>query len=389
MVASFRGQRAPASAHPSTLERVFREKGVSILVVGKGKVGTELLEQIRAQRTELERDHDVVVRVVGVADRRGALLDEAGVDLDRWREELAAAPAGGPLDARSAPELLDRLSLLPRPVLVDVTAAEGMEEVYAQAFRRGIDVVSSNKRPLAVAPRALDALRQERRAHHRHHRYDAAVGASLPVIGTLRRLVQGGDRVKEVVGSLSGTLGYVCTEIARGVPLSLAVRWAIGLGYAETDPRADLSGEDTARKALILARELGANLALEEVRVEPFVPQPLLVPGGPDALIASLRAHDATIAAEVERLAREGSVLRYLARIVAGPDGRFSVSAGPVAVPASEPAARLVGVEAMVAFTTARHSERPLVVQGAGVGAASTAGTVIADVFRGVGTGAR
>jgi homoserine dehydrogenase len=274
-------------------------------------------------------------------------------------------------------------------VLVDLTAADGMEEVYCQAFRRGIDVVSSNKRPLAVAPRALDGLRQERRAHHRHYHYDAAVGASLPVIGTLRRLVQGGDRVQEVEGSLSGTLGYVASELARGVPLSLAVRWAIGLGHAEADPCDDLSGLDTARKALILARELGAHLALEEVAVEPFVPTALLVPGGPDALVSALRAHDPIVAAEVERLGKEGKVLRYLARIAAGPDGRFTVSVGPVAVPASAAAARLVGVEAMVAFTTARHSEHPLVVQGAGVGPASTAGTIIADVFRGVGAGAR
>jgi homoserine O-acetyltransferase len=389
MVAEFRGSPAPATPRPSTLEGVFREKGISLLVVGKGKVGTELLEQLRVQRAELERDHDVVVRVVGLADRHGALLDEAGLDLDRWRDLLAAAPPLGPLDARTAPALLDRLARLPRPVLLDVTAADGMDEVYAQAFRRGIDVVSSNKRPLAVPPRALDALRQERRAHQRHHRYDAAVGASLPVIGTLRRIVRGGDRVLEVVGALSGTLGYVSSELTRGVPLSLAVRWAIGLGHAEEDPRDDLSGLDTARKALILARELGAQLALEDVRVEPFLPAELLVPGGPEPLIAALRAHDAAMAAEVERWAREGKVLRYLARIAAGQDGRFTVNAGPRALPAGEPAARLVGVEAMVAFTTARHSEHPLLVQGAGVGAASTAGTLIADVFRGVGAGAR
>ncbi|MFO0580814.1 MAG: homoserine O-acetyltransferase [Anaeromyxobacter sp.] len=387
MVVEFRG--LPAGHGPGAAEQAFREKGVALLVVGKGKVGAEVLEQLRVMRGELERDHDVALRVVGLADRHGAVLAPEGVDLDRWREVLAAAPATGPLDARTAPALLDRLAGLPRPVLVDVTAADGMDEVYAQAFRRGIDVVSSNKRPLSVEPRALDAFRQERRAHHRHLHYDAAVGASLPVIGTLRRLVQGGDRVVAVEGALSGTLGYVTGELARGVPLSLAVRWAIGLGHAEADPRDDLSGRDTARKALILARELGARLALEDVRVEPFVPPGLLVEGGADALIAALRGHDHAMAERVAALAREGRVLRYLARITTAPDGRVFVSAGPVAVEAAEPAARLVGVEALVAFTTARHTERPLVVQGAGVGAASTAGTVIADVLRGIGAGAR
>jgi homoserine O-acetyltransferase len=390
MVADFRGRARPVGAPSPEVEQVWAEKGVALLVLGKGKVGAELLEQVRAQRTELERDYDALLRVVGVADRRGTAFDEGGIALDAWREALAMAPATGPITPETAPPVLDRLARLPRPVLVDLTGADRMDEVYAQAFRRGIDVVGANKRPLAVAPRALEELRALRRQHHRHHHYDAAVGASLPVIGTLRRLVRSGDRVKRVEGALSGTLGYLATELARGVPLSLATRWAIGLGHCEEDPRDDLSGLDSARKALILARELGASLALEEVSVAPFVPPALLAPGTPDALIAALRAHDDAMAARVERLGREGKVLRYLARSEERPDGRFTVSVGPAEVEATEVAARLVGVEAYVAFTTARHAERPLVVQGQGVGGAQTAGTVLAEIFRAaVGGGAR
>jgi homoserine dehydrogenase len=265
---------------------------------------------------------------------------------------------------------------------VDLTAADGMEDVYEQAFRRGVHVVASNKRPLAVSQRRLDQLRMARRQRHVHHHYDSAVGASLPVIGTLRRLVRSGDRVRLVEGSLSGTLGYLCTEISRGVPLSLATRWAMGLGYCEGDPRDDLSGLDAARKALILARELGGHVALEDVRVEPFVPRDLLAPGSPEELIAALRREDGTVAAEVRRLASGGTVPRYLARIAVAPDGKVDVAVGPRAVGTTHPAARLVGVEAFVAFTTARHAERPLVVQGAGVGAAHTAGSVVAEIFR-------
>jgi homoserine dehydrogenase len=289
-------------------------------------------------------------------------LSSDASDLDGWREALAAAPATGPVTPASAPALLDRLARLPRPILVDLTAADGMEEVYAQAFRRGIDVVGANKRPLAVAPRALDELRALRRQHHRHHHYDAAVGASLPVLGTLRRVVRSGDRLKRVEGALSGTLGFLATELARGVPLSLATRWAIGLGYCEEDPRDDLSGLDTARKALILARELGASLALEDVKVEPFVPPRALAPGTPEELLAALRSVDEEMAARVERLRGEGKVLRYLARLEERSDGGLAVSVGPVEVDGGELPARLVGVEAYVAFTTARHAGRPLVV---------------------------
>jgi len=373
---------AAAAAGEAAIDRLYAEQGVSLLVLGKGKVGAELLEQIRTQRTELERDYDTVLRVVGIADRRGAAFDEDGLELGRWRELLAEAPATGPVDAATAPALLDRLARLPRPVLVDLTAADGMEDVYEQAFRRGIHVVASNKRPLAVAPRRLDQLKQVRRQHHTHYHYDTAVGASLPVIGTLRRLVRSGDRVRLVEGSVSGTLGYLCSELVRGVPLSLGTRWAMGLGYCEADPRDDLSGLDTARKALILARELGAQVALEDVRVEPFVSREVLAPGTPDDLITALRREDAVLAAEVRRLGEQGTVPRYLARIEVTGEGKVAVSVGPRAVGPTHPAARLQGVEAFVAFTTARHSERPLVVQGAGVGGASTAGGVLAELFR-------
>ncbi len=390
MVCDFRGRARPARgrgaaaapAGEAAIDKVYAEQGVSLLVLGKGKVGSELLEQVRTQRTELERDYDTVLRVVGVADRRGTAFDEDGLELSRWRELLAAAPASGPVDAATAPALLDRLARLPRPVLVDLTAADGMEDVYEQAFRRGIHVVASNKRPLAISPRRIDQLRLIRRQHHTHYHYDTAVGASLPVIGTLRRLVRSGDRVKLVEGSVSGTLGYLCSELVRGVPLSLATRWAMGLGYCEADPRDDLSGLDTARKALILARELGAQVALEDVKVEPFVARELLGPGSPDDLIASLRREDGALAAEVRRLGERGTVPRYLARIAVAGDGKVEVSVGPRAVDPTHPAARLVGVEAFVAFTTARHAERPLLVQGAGVGGANTAGGVLAEIFR-------
>jgi homoserine dehydrogenase len=321
----------------------------------------------------------VVLRLAGVADRRATLLDEAGVDLAAWRERLAAAPESGPFDAAAAPAVLDRLARLPRPILVDLTNAEGMEEVYEQAFRRGIDVVGSNKLPLAVPGRRLLALREARRQTHRSFAYDTSVGASLPVLDTLRKLVQAGDRVHRIEGALSGTVGYLCAELQKGVPLSMAVRWAVGLGYAELDARDDLGGLESARKAVVLAREAGLALELAEVRLTPFVPAELL---GPEALIASLRRHDAALAAQVERLKGEGRVLRYLTTIVATGDGRADVTVAPAELDARHPAANLSGVEAFVAFTTERHAERPLVVQGTCVGGPLAAGGILGEILR-------
>jgi len=382
LVAEFRGSAPVRVASGEPLARGYRERGISLLVAGKGKVGGELLAQLHAQRTELEQDYDVVLRVVGIADRRAALVAEEGIELEGWRAQLAAAPATGPLDARTAPALLDRLARLPRPVLVDVTADEAMAEIYEQAFRRGIDVVSSNKRPLAGPARRWEAVREARRRERRHWHYDASVGASLPVLATLRRILRSGDRIVRVEGSLSGTLGFLAGEVQRGTPLSLALRWAMGLGYTEADARDDLSGVDTARKAVILAREMGVGIEPDDVKVEPFLPGVSGLPADPDALLHALRPHDEAVAARIDALRREGKVLRYLARIGPGPERGLSVQVGPEAVDAELPAARLVGVEAYVAFTTVRHADRPLTVQGSGVGGASTAGALLAEIFR-------
>ncbi|WP_176064505.1 homoserine O-acetyltransferase MetX [Anaeromyxobacter diazotrophicus] len=392
-VAEFRG-RAPARRAPiRSPSRPAVEGGerpeVSLFVLGKGKVGGELLDQIARQLPTLERDYDVALRVVGLADRRRTLVDEGGVDLARWRELLAAAPETGPFGPATARPALERLARAALPVLVDVTAADGMEQVYAEAFRRGVHVVGANKRPLVVPWGAREALVAGRRQAHRHWRYETTVGASLPVLDTLRGLVRAGDRVRRVEGSLSGTLGFVTSELTKGFPLSLVVRWARELGHTEEDPRDDLSGLDAARKAVILARELGVAAEVADVAVEPLVPREALPGGSLQELYEGLRRHDAGFAARCAALRDRGLVLRYVARLDLSGD-RPALSVGPVEVPASHRAASLQGVEAYVAFTTDRHADLPLLVQGAGVGGALTAGGLLSEIFEvAAGHGAR
>jgi aspartokinase/homoserine dehydrogenase 1 len=154
-------------------------------------------------------------------------------------------------------QLLDRLSRRPVPVLVDCTAADGMETLYLEAFRRGIHVVAANKKPLALPLERRAAVSEVARRHFRAWHYETTVGAGLPVIETLRNLVATGDVVERIDGSLSGTLGFLCQEVMAGSPLSVAVRSARDRGYTEPHPRDDLSGLDVARKALILARYHG------------------------------------------------------------------------------------------------------------------------------------
>jgi len=362
---------------------------VSIAVLGKGKVGSELLEQIGRQRSALQRDYDIALRVVSISDRQHSLFLEDGVELGGWRETLAASETTGPFAPPLSTKVLSRLARLSFPVLVDVTAADGMEAVYEEAFRQGVHVVTSNKRPLAVPFPARESLMGVRRQSHRQYRYETTVGASLPVLDTLADLVRTGDRVHEIEGSLSGTLGFVTSEVMKGFPLSLAVRWARELGYTEADPRDDLSGRDAARKAVILARELGLKVDMEDVGVEPLLPANALVPGTLQELYGRLRSHDDAFSARTALLRAKGKALRYLVRIVPDPT-RPVLKVGPVEVSATHRAAGLQGVEAYVTFTTDRHYELPLVVQGAGVGGSLTAGGVLAEICRlAAGRGAR
>lgn len=350
---------------------------VNLLVLGKGTVGRELLAQIASQQQELVATQDVIIKLTALVDSRRAVFDPAGIAPDEWSARLDALPS------RPAPPdilpLLDRLRRLPVPILVDCTA-EDTTDLYEAALQRGIHVVGANKRPLAATWSRRQELMDLSRRRHRRWEYETTVGASLPVIDTLKSLVRTGDRIVRIEGSFSGTLGFLAGELSRGVPLSQAVRDARARGYTEPHPRDDLSGLDVARKALILARELGLALDLDQVTVEPFAPPEALEHADLERFFAALAGLDADVAARIDRMRRAGRVLRYLA--VIDPAATPQVRVGPVEVEPDHPAARLRGTEAFVAFTTDRHRDYPLLVQGAGAGGAVTAAGVLTDILK-------
>jgi len=353
---------------------------ISVLLLGKGVVGTSLLKQIDRQNQALGREHDVQVRLVGLGSSRGTLFAAEGLP-----PEEAVALLQKALDDRKAIDdvstLFGQLSRLPNPVLVDCSAAAGMEKLYRAAFAHGINVVSANKQPLALPQAERFALLAEARRHFRAYHYETTVGAALPVIETLKNLVRTGDHVVTIEGAFSGTLGFLCDRLAQGDPLSVAVRKAKDLGYTEPHPRDDLSGLDVARKAIILARELGLQVDLSDVVLEPFVPAEHLRENDPEKFLQSLTELDAAVAARVATCKAHGRFLRYLARITPGDNGS-QVLVGPVEVEGNHPAASLRGAEAFVAFYTERYREYPLVVRGAGAGGDVTAAGVLADILR-------
>ncbi|MDP1579670.1 MAG: bifunctional aspartate kinase/homoserine dehydrogenase I [Candidatus Didemnitutus sp.] len=349
---------------------------LNVLLLGKGIVGGSLLKQLAAHGTDLRAHHDVNVRLVGLAGSRGGVFEARG-----FTPEKAVELLGATQEPRGVHDLLAELARLPNPVLVDCTASAGMEQVYIAAFALGINVVSANKQPLALPWAQREELHASARRTYRVYLYETTVGAALPVIETLKNLVRTGDQVVRIEGAFSGTLGYLCEQLTAEVPLSVAVRRAKELGYTEPHPRDDLSGLDVARKALILARELGLALDLGDVALEPFVPAGFLQEDDPEAFLQKLSTADATLAARVAEMRASGQLLRYLARIEIN-GGAAKVSVAPVGVDAAHPAGPLRGAEAFVAFHTERYREYPMVVRGAGAGGDVTAAGVLADILR-------
>ena len=357
------------------------EERVQVIVLGPGTVGRELLDQIRTQADQLAADTGVRLEVAGLSNSRRYVVDPAGIDLSEWPRLLEqGTPFEGPADPD---QLLARTDKLSVRILVDCTAAAGMQSAYRRAFARGFHVVAANKKPLTIEWSERQQLFREAQARHRFYHYETTVGASLPVIDTLRNLVRTGDQISRVEGSLSGTLGYLCNALMDGVLLSEAVRDAKQRGYTEPHPRDDLTGMDAARKALILARELGVAIEIEDVQVEPLVPAEMLAADDLDGFFACLERYDPTMDKIVRTERAAGRVLRYLATVDPHAAEKSNIlRVGPMWIPADHPATRLQGTQAFLAFFTERYAEHPLVIQGAGAGGAVTAAGVLADILK-------
>jgi aspartokinase/homoserine dehydrogenase 1 len=263
---------------------------------------------------------------------------------------------------------------LVNPILVDATASE-TSALLETALRHGADLVLANKVPLAGAQETIDNLFVAAALHGRRILSEATVGAGLPVIDTIRKLGESGDEILAIEGCPSGTLGFVLGEIGRGTSFSDAVRGAIAAGYTEPDPRADLSGIDVARKALILARLIGYRGDLSGVHVDSLVPNPLR-----EVSVAEftdrLGELDEEWVARVNTARENGEILRYRARVTPS-----DISVGLVAVCRDDPLASLTGTDNQFAITTRRYSQ-PLVITGPGAGAPVTAAGVFNDLLR-------
>ncbi|MBO9663272.1 bifunctional aspartate kinase/homoserine dehydrogenase I [Dokdonella sp.] len=343
---------------------------LSIGLIGPGKVGAALLRQIEAARPRLLREHQLDLRLRAVASSRGMWLGEAAAAA-RWQEDVAA---GCDLDAFARHVQAEHL---PHAVVLDCSASGAVAGKYAEWLAAGIHVVTPNKQAGAGPSARWRAIRAAAAASGARFRYEATVGAGLPVISTLRDLLDTGDELLAAEGIFSGTLAWLFNRYDGTRPFSQLVREAHALGYTEPDPRDDLSGTDVARKLVILAREAGVALDLADVSVESLVPAGLRDLGA-DAFMQRLEELDQAVAVRHQHAREAGQVLRYVARL--DRDGKASV--GLVALPGDHAFAHLRLTDNVVQFSTRRYHDNPLVVQGPGAGPEVTAAGVFADLLR-------
>jgi aspartokinase/homoserine dehydrogenase 1 len=344
-----------------------------IVLLGFGRVGRALADQIAAA------NGGPPVRVVGLVDRSGYIFEPKGLssrrlqELAREKDRGALLTSLGGLRVGAAAALATIAShAVSQPVLVDVTSAEH-GDLLASALNHGFHIAMANKKPLAGTYESYATLMDAATAAGRIIRYEATVGAGLPIIDTFNKLVETGDRVLRIDGVVSGTLMFVASAVSSGRPFSEAVAEAVDRGYAEPDPRDDLSGQDVARKALILARMIGYtgpppqsdNLVPKALRRLPLA-----------EFMKRLSSVDAEWSARTAAEASRGAVLRYV--VSATPR---DVSAKLVAVPASSPIGALHGTRNLVAFTTERYRTEPLVISGPGAGPAVTAAGILNDIY--------
>jgi aspartokinase/homoserine dehydrogenase 1 len=349
-------------------------KTLSIGVIGPGAVGGALLDQLASASPSLRQKFNLDLRVRAIGGSKRMLLDEHHIELPNWRN-LVEAGAQMQFDA-----LVDHVQAdyLPHAVLIDCSASQAVADRYVDWLTRGIHVITPNKRAHSGPIAYYENLKRLSRGSGTHFLYEATVGAGLPVIQTLKDLVETGDEIRSISGIFSGTLAYLFNLFDGSRPFSEIVREARARGYTEPDPRDDLSGMDVARKAVILAREAGLKLELGDIEVESLAPA-ALANASVTEFLERLADFDAPMADRVKEARRSHQVLRYVADV--------DVRAGTANVrlqsfAPEHPFASISLTDNIVQFVTGRYCDNPLIVRGPGAGPAVTAAGIFADLLR-------
>ena len=353
---------------------------LSVGLIGPGQVGQALLKQMFAASPRLRAGTNLDLRIRAIAGSRKMAHSDLGFASDT--DALSAyqqSDSALDLDQFADSVLAEHL---PHALIVDCSASDAVAQHYAGWLARGIHVVTPNKNAGAGDQKRFDLICAN--AGSAKFRYEATVGAGLPVISTLRDLLDTGDQIESIEGMFSGTLAYLFNRFDGSLAFSALVNEAKKLGYTEPDPRDDLSGKDVARKLVILAREMGLKVSLNDVEVESLVPA-VLAGASVEEFMRRLPEFDAPMQAKLDAARANQSVLRFVAKLVpptADSGGRAKLTVSLQSLPNTHAFAHVALTDNIVQFQTARYCANPLIVRGPGAGPEVTAAGVFADVLR-------
>jgi aspartokinase/homoserine dehydrogenase 1 len=356
--------------HEEFFETTYRQ--INLFIVGVGNVGSRLVAQLQQQQQFLLEHLGLQVRVVGLTNSRKMLLDENGIDLDTWRENLNDGIS------MSLDDMISFISEknLRNSIFLDNTANPDVAGSYAKLLQKSISVVACNKIACSGPYEQYRKLKDLAREFTTSFHFETNVGAGLPVIGTLNDLLRSGDEIERIEAVLSGTLNFVFNHYDGSKPFAEVVRQAQEEGYTEPDPRLDLGGTDVMRKILILARESGLRMEMAEIKNESFLPTSCYE-GDVSDFYRELAKHEAHFRALYEEAARNGQKLKFVAKLDKG-----KASVGLQHISKEHDFFHLYGKDNAVLFHTKRYSQQPLVIKGAGAGAEVTASGIFADIMR-------
>ncbi|XP_047329938.1 bifunctional aspartokinase/homoserine dehydrogenase, chloroplastic-like [Impatiens glandulifera] len=350
---------------------------IAMGIIGPGLIGGTLLDQLRDQAAILKERFNIDLRVMGITSSKRMLLNDTGIDLSRWRELTKVD--GKTADMETFVQHVQGNHFVPNTVLVDCTSDSKIASHYCDWLRRGIHVITPNKKANSGPLDQYLKLRALQRQSYTHYFYEATVGAGLPIISTLQGLLETGDKILKIEGIFSGTLSYIFNNFTGSRAFSEVVKEAKEAGYTEPDPRDDLSGTDVARKVIILAREAGLKLELSDIPIESLVPEPLQDCASAEEYMKQLPEYDQDMTDKKNEADEAGEVLRFVG-VVDVVNQKGVVKLGRYKK--DHPFAQLYGSDNIIAFTTERYNKQPLIVRGPGAGAEVTAGGVFSDILR-------
>lgn len=345
---------------------------LNLFIIGIGNIGCHLLRQLARQQANLLQQKALELKVVGIANSKKAIFDIEGIDLENYQEKLRES------DIPSSPERILREVVgmnIFNSVFVDCTSSAEIAKLYLPLVENNINVVTASKIAASGPYETYSDLKKIARKKDVRFLFETNVGAGLPIIGTINNLINSGDRILRIEAVLSGTLNFIFSTISSEVSFEQAIRMAAEAGYAEPDPRVDLSGIDVMRKLVILARESGYRAELDDVSLTPLLPDELFR-SSIDDFYRALPAESERMEQLRHKAEAEGKRLRFIATLDCG-----KLSVGLREVDASHPFYNLEGSNNVILITTQRYREYPMVIKGYGAGADVTAAGVFADIY--------